>query len=153
MHIIVYIYLVIQSTYGQIAHGIYYYIKQECKYCLLENANQHSAATWCPIGKLHSAWKVTKRAPVVPSVCTNTFYLQDNHIDAIHPGYGFLSERGDFAQSCIDAGIMFVGPTPEAITKMGDKVEARIAAEQAGEWHKGWWTVTGRALGGWEVTR
>jgi len=65
------------------------------------------------------------------------FYLQDNHIDAIHPGYGFLSERGDFAEACIDAGIMFVGPTPEAITKMGDKVEARLAAEQAGEWHNG----------------
>ena len=40
MHIIVYMYLVIQSTYEQIAHGIYYYVKRECKYCLLENVNQ-----------------------------------------------------------------------------------------------------------------
>ncbi|KAI0215762.1 Pyruvate carboxylase, mitochondrial [Lamellibrachia satsuma] len=57
---------------------------------------------------------------------------QENNIDAIHPGYGFLSERGDFAEACINAGIMFVGPTPQAITRMGDKVEARIAAEKAG---------------------
>ncbi len=53
-------------------------------------------------------------------------------MDAIHPGYGFLSERSDFAQACIDAGIRFVGPTPEAIHRMGDKVMAREAAIEAG---------------------
>uniref|UniRef100_A0A2C9JXN7 Pyruvate carboxylase n=1 Tax=Biomphalaria glabrata TaxID=6526 RepID=A0A2C9JXN7_BIOGL len=56
----------------------------------------------------------------------------ENHVDAIHPGYGFLSERADFAKACVDAGITFIGPTPEVVHKMGDKVEARQAATDAG---------------------
>ncbi|KAK2862807.1 hypothetical protein Q5P01_002340 [Channa striata] len=57
---------------------------------------------------------------------------KDNNVDAIHPGYGFLSERADFAQACADAGVQFVGPTPETVRKMGDKVEARSLAISAG---------------------
>lgn len=53
-------------------------------------------------------------------------------MDAVHPGYGFLSERPDFAQACIDAGIRFIGPTPEVVYKMGDKVIARESAIAAG---------------------
>jgi len=45
--------------------------------------------------------------------------------DAIHPGYGFLSENADFAKACIDAGITFIGPSPKAIKEMGLKIEAR----------------------------
>lgn len=56
----------------------------------------------------------------------------ENNVDAIHPGYGFLSERGDFAEAVIGAGIKFVGPTPEAIHSMGDKVKARQTAIDAG---------------------
>jgi acetyl-CoA carboxylase biotin carboxylase subunit len=52
--------------------------------------------------------------------------------DAIHPGYGFLSENAKFSQACIDAGITFVGPSPHAIRTMGDKVEARAVAKKAG---------------------
>ncbi|MFY9345097.1 MAG: acetyl-CoA carboxylase biotin carboxylase subunit [Planctomycetota bacterium] len=52
--------------------------------------------------------------------------------DALHPGYGFLSENEDLAQACKDAGIEFLGPPPHAITVMGDKVEARKAAAKAG---------------------
>ncbi|KAM9826987.1 pyruvate carboxylase, mitochondrial-like [Neosynchiropus ocellatus] len=57
---------------------------------------------------------------------------KENNVDAIHPGYGFLSERSDFAQACQDAGVMFVGPSPETVRKMGDKVEARSLAISAG---------------------
>ena len=47
-------------------------------------------------------------------------YLQHN-VDAIHPGYGFLSERSDFAQACQNAGIVYIGPTPDVMARMGDK--------------------------------
>ncbi|XP_077444818.1 pyruvate carboxylase, mitochondrial-like isoform X1 [Stigmatopora argus] len=57
---------------------------------------------------------------------------KDNNVDAIHPGYGFLSERSDFAQACADADVMFVGPAPDTVRKMGDKVEARALAISAG---------------------
>lgn len=59
--------------------------------------------------------------------------LQDNNVDAIHPGYGFLSERSDFAQACAEADVMFIGPSPETVRKMGDKVEARCLAIAAGK--------------------
>ena len=64
-----------------------------------------------------------------------SYILQENEVDAIHPGYGFLSERADFAQACVDAGINFVGPAPAIVHKMGDKVQARLAAIEAGQFH------------------
>jgi 3-methylcrotonyl-CoA carboxylase alpha subunit len=52
--------------------------------------------------------------------------------DAIHPGYGFLSERATFAQMVVDAGLIFVGPTPDAIAAMGSKIDAKLRVRAAG---------------------
>jgi acetyl-CoA/propionyl-CoA carboxylase biotin carboxyl carrier protein len=52
--------------------------------------------------------------------------------DAVHPGYGFLSENADFAQAVIDAGLTWIGPTPQAIRDLGDKVTARHIAASVG---------------------
>ena len=52
--------------------------------------------------------------------------------DAIHPGYGFLSENAAFAQACADAGVKFIGPTPASMEMMGLKTCARQAMEKAG---------------------
>ena len=52
--------------------------------------------------------------------------------DAVHPGYGFLSENADFAQAVIDAGLTWIGPPPDAIRSLGDKVSARHIAQRAG---------------------
>jgi propionyl-CoA carboxylase alpha chain len=52
--------------------------------------------------------------------------------DAIHPGYGFLAENADFAQACADAGLTFIGPTPDAIRRMGSKIEAKKVMTAAG---------------------
>ncbi len=52
--------------------------------------------------------------------------------DAVHPGYGFFSENADFARAITDLGVTFIGPPPEAIVVMGDKISARLAAERGG---------------------
>jgi len=52
--------------------------------------------------------------------------------DAVHPGYGFLAENADFAQQVIDAGLIWIGPSPSAIEQLGDKVTARHVAERVG---------------------
>ena len=52
--------------------------------------------------------------------------------EAIHPGYGFLSENPSFAEICADVGVVFIGPPPSAMVQMGDKVQARIGMERAG---------------------
>src|SRR5690606_37706842 len=51
---------------------------------------------------------------------------------AVHPGYGFLSENSDFARRLQKEGIAFIGPSPESIKKMGDKIESKIIARKAG---------------------
>ncbi len=57
---------------------------------------------------------------------------QRSGADAVHPGYGFLAENADFAQAVIDAGLTWIGPSPQAIDQLGDKVKARHIAEKVG---------------------
>ncbi|WP_406310985.1 biotin/lipoyl-binding protein [Streptomyces thermoviolaceus] len=57
---------------------------------------------------------------------------KESGADAIHPGYGFLSENADFAQAVLDAGLIWIGPPPQAIRDLGDKVAARRIAQRAG---------------------
>ena len=58
--------------------------------------------------------------------------VEITNVDAVHPGYGFLAENADFAEVCTQYGIKFIGPTPEQIRKMGDKVTAKETMIAAG---------------------
>src|SRR5450755_1871918 len=57
---------------------------------------------------------------------------REGHVDAIHPGYGFLAENPEFAQACEEAGIIFVGPSPQTMRTLGNKVAARNLAASVG---------------------
>lgn len=85
-----------------------------------------------------AARMATRAVCIGPSRASESYLLPKTLIaaalgtgcDAIHPGYGFLSERADFARLCAEAGLVFIGPSPESIEMMGDKISAvRIAAE------------------------
>ncbi len=58
--------------------------------------------------------------------------VEITNADAIHPGYGFLAENADFAEVCTEYGIKFIGPTPEMINRMGDKITAKETMIAAG---------------------
>jgi acetyl-CoA/propionyl-CoA carboxylase biotin carboxyl carrier protein len=58
--------------------------------------------------------------------------IRNSGADGVHPGYGFYSENTDFSRAVTDMGVSFIGPPPEAIETMGDKISSRIAAERAG---------------------
>ena len=58
--------------------------------------------------------------------------IKKSGADGVHPGYGFFSENADFARTITEMGVAFIGPPPEAIVVMGDKISARLAAERGG---------------------
>ena len=79
------------------------------------------------------AWNVGP-APAAESYLNVDRILEIAHeseADAVHPGYGFLAENANFARAVTDAGLIWIGPPPEAISMMGDKIESRIAANAA----------------------
>ena len=87
------------------------------------------------------AAQMAGRAVCIGPARSTDSYLKVEHLiaaahgtgcDALHPGYGFLSERAALAQACADNNISFVGPSADNITMMGDKLEARKIAREAG---------------------
>src|SRR6202012_2243367 len=77
--------------------------------------------------------------PIGPPPAAQSYLVIDNILaackssgaEAVHPGYGFLSEREAFARALAEAGIVFIGPNPKAIAAMGDKIESKKAAAKA----------------------
>jgi acetyl-CoA carboxylase biotin carboxylase subunit len=93
----------------------------------------------CDRGALHvrmadEAWPVGPNPPRESYLRIDAIIdaARQSGADAVHPGYGFLAENEDFAAACRDAGLTFIGPSPEAITLMGSKTAARQAAMRAG---------------------
>src|SRR5688500_12972116 len=78
--------------------------------------------------------------PIGPAPSRESYLRIDNILDAakksgaeaIHPGYGFLAENATFARACRDAGLIFIGPSPESIEAMGSKTESRRRMQAAG---------------------
>jgi acetyl-CoA carboxylase biotin carboxylase subunit len=90
-------------------------------------------------GALHVQY-ATEAYNIGPPPAAESYLLGDRIIevakkvgaDAIHPGYGFLAENADFAEACGDAGLTFIGPSPESMRLSGDKLQARAAMLEAG---------------------
>lgn len=87
------------------------------------------------------AWRMADQTICIGESAVGESYLSiENNVDgalasgadAVHPGFGFLSENAQFAQALMDKDIQFVGPSPEAIKKMGDKIEAKKIIQEAG---------------------
>ena len=92
------------------------------------------------VDRASRAWRMADERFCVGPAPTNESYLNIKSniaaalkagAEAVHPGFGFLSENADFAQACLDAGLIFVGPKPESIRMLGDKISAKRLIEKA----------------------
>src|SRR5271170_7822556 len=84
------------------------------------------------VGKGHGSAKGLAPLEAYLSIEEVIRVAREARVDAIHPGYGFLSESPEFADACAAAGIIFVGPLPDTMRRLGNKVEARNLAVSAG---------------------
>ncbi|WP_026886773.1 pyruvate carboxylase [Clostridium beijerinckii] len=85
--------------------------------------------------KAHEAYQIGKNKGPVEAYLNIDEIINlalKKHVDAIHPGYGFLSENPEFARRCEEAGIEFIGPKPEMMDKLGDKIKSKIVAKSVG---------------------
>ncbi|EKQ57848.1 MULTISPECIES: pyruvate carboxylase [unclassified Clostridium] len=85
--------------------------------------------------KAHEAYQIGKNKGPVEAYLNIDEIINlalKKHVDAIHPGYGFLSENADFARRCEEVGIEFIGPKSEMMESLGDKIQSKIAAKKAG---------------------
>lgn len=82
--------------------------------------------------KADESYMLTGTGPVAAYLDMNKIIqlALDKHVDAIHPGYGFLSENPEFARKCEEAGIEFIGPTSDMMIQMGDKIQSKLLAKK-----------------------
>jgi acetyl-CoA carboxylase, biotin carboxylase subunit len=100
-----------------------------------------SVAVYSDVDRLSQHVRYADEAHLIGPADARLSYLNGDRIievakacgaDAIHPGYGFLAENADFAEACAAAGMTFIGPSPESIRQLGDKIAAREIAKSAG---------------------
>ncbi len=123
---------VLVANRGEIAVRII----RSCREMGIQTVAVYSDADRCALHVLYA----DEAFHIGPSPSTESYLNIDNILraarqsgaDAIHPGYGFLSENADFSARCNDAGIIFIGPSPYAISTMGDKITARKTMMAAG---------------------
>jgi len=107
----------------------------------LRDLGIHSVAIYSEVDRLSQHVRYADEAHYIGPANARDSYLNVEKIidvarrcgaDAVHPGYGFLAENADFAEACESAGLTFIGPSPESIRLLGDKIQARKIAMEAG---------------------
>ena len=111
-------------------------IARTCKSLGIETIAVHSVADRASLHVAHCDRAVELSGPSPAAGYLDAEQIvsvaQKSGADAIHPGYGFLSENADFARACTDAGLIFIGPSADVIEQMGDKIAAKAIADRAG---------------------
>jgi acetyl-CoA carboxylase biotin carboxylase subunit len=106
----------------------------------LRDLDIHSVAVYSEVDRLSQHVRYADEAHYIGPASARESYLNGDRIiavakacgaEAIHPGYGFLAENADFAEAVAAAGLTFIGPSPDSMRKLGDKIEARKMAIQA----------------------